>query len=167
MKTWRAALFVPSMAMALAGCWAQRNPQQTRQELFDEVQPVALETCQLERLGEANDGGYLVCGNLLGSVEAGYSYENAGGHAHHITRRGFTPVGGVSHILVLVSAIHQFDYVQHCHSSGYSASLRELLPAASRIQQMSYGKSSLSFVRMACYKAAYDDNIRSKGDNLG
>jgi hypothetical protein len=97
-KTWRAALFVPSMALALAGCWAQRNPQQTRQELFDEVQPVALETCQLERLGEAHDGGYLVCGNLLGSVEAGYSYGISGydGWGCEISRR-------------LRFAVHQYD----------------------------------------------------------
>jgi hypothetical protein len=45
-----------------------------RQELFDMLQPVALANCQLERFGEANDGGYLMCANLLGGVQAGYSY---------------------------------------------------------------------------------------------
>ena len=45
-----------------------------RRELFDALQPVALANCQLERFGEANDGGYLMCANLLGGVRVGYSY---------------------------------------------------------------------------------------------
>ena len=43
-----------------------------------ELRPVALVNCRMERLGEINDGGYLVCGNLLGSVKAGYSYGISG-----------------------------------------------------------------------------------------
>ena len=46
-------------------------PQQ-RQALFDLLQPVALSNCRLERFGEAHDGGYLMCGNLLEDVESGY-----------------------------------------------------------------------------------------------
>lgn len=46
--------------------------------LFEMLQPVALANCQLERFGEANDGGYLMCGNLLGQVQSGYSYGIAG-----------------------------------------------------------------------------------------
>lgn len=49
-----------------------------RQALFDLLQPVALANCQLERFGEANDGGYLMCANLLGGVQAGYSYGISG-----------------------------------------------------------------------------------------
>lgn len=45
-----------------------------RQLLFDMLQPVALTNCQLARFGEANDGGYLMCANLLDGVQAGYSY---------------------------------------------------------------------------------------------
>ena len=43
-----------------------------------ELRPVALVNCRMERLGEINDGGYLVCGNLLDSVKAGYSYGISG-----------------------------------------------------------------------------------------
>jgi hypothetical protein len=49
-----------------------------RQSLFEALQPVALTNCRLERFGEANDGGYLMCGNLLGQVQSGYSYGIAG-----------------------------------------------------------------------------------------
>ena len=42
-----------------------------RQALFDLLRPVALSNCKLERFGETNDGGYLMCGNLLDSVEVG------------------------------------------------------------------------------------------------
>jgi hypothetical protein len=45
---------------------------------FTELQPVELSDCRFERFGERNDGGYLMCGNLLGSVKAGYSYGIAG-----------------------------------------------------------------------------------------
>lgn len=37
-----------------------------RESLFAMLQPVALTNCQLERFGERHDGGYLMCGNLLG-----------------------------------------------------------------------------------------------------
>ena len=49
-----------------------------RQALFDLLQPVRLANCELERFGEAHDGGYLLCANLLGSVQAGYSYGISG-----------------------------------------------------------------------------------------
>ena len=49
-----------------------------RQRLFAELTPVALKTCQLERFGEPNDGGYLMCGNLLGDAKVAYSYGISG-----------------------------------------------------------------------------------------
>jgi hypothetical protein len=51
---------------------------QQRQALFDMLQPVALTNCRLERFGERHDGGYLMCGNLLGGVQSGYSYGISG-----------------------------------------------------------------------------------------
>jgi hypothetical protein len=49
-----------------------------RQTLFTLLKPVALSNCTLERFGEPHDGGYLLCANLLDSVEAGYSYGISG-----------------------------------------------------------------------------------------
>lgn len=49
-----------------------------RAALFAELQPVALTNCQLERFGEANDGGYLMCANLLDGAQAAYSYGISG-----------------------------------------------------------------------------------------
>ena len=49
-----------------------------RQALFEMLRPVALANCDLARFGEANDGGYLMCGNLLRDVRSGYSYGIAG-----------------------------------------------------------------------------------------
>lgn len=46
--------------------------------LFDMLQPVTITNCELERFGERNDGGYLMCGNLLGEVQAAYSYGISG-----------------------------------------------------------------------------------------
>jgi hypothetical protein len=56
---------------------ADRDPR-IRQTIFDLVQPVALSNCRLERFGEAHDGGYLICANLLADVSAGYSYGISG-----------------------------------------------------------------------------------------
>jgi hypothetical protein len=44
-----------------------------RDQIYAELQPVRLTGCTLTRMGEAHDGGYLMCGNLL-DVQAGYSY---------------------------------------------------------------------------------------------
>jgi hypothetical protein len=56
-------------------------PAQTieiRRLLLDEIQPVKLSNCELQRFGEANDGGYLLCGNLLTGVRSAYSYGISG-----------------------------------------------------------------------------------------
>jgi hypothetical protein len=62
---------------SLAGLPLRRTPpsaRQVRQALFEELQPVVLKNCTLERFGGANDGGYLMCANLLGDIRSGYSY---------------------------------------------------------------------------------------------
>jgi hypothetical protein len=56
-----------------------RSPNdRLRQSLFAELQPVALTNCDIKRFGEVNDGGYLLCGNLLNDVQSGYSYGISG-----------------------------------------------------------------------------------------
>ena len=47
--------------------------RETRQALLDELRPVTLANCSFKRFGSKNDGGYIMCENLVG-VEAGYSY---------------------------------------------------------------------------------------------
>jgi hypothetical protein len=47
--------------------------QAIRDQIYADLQPVRLAGCTLERIGEKNDGGYVMCGNLLES-EVGYSY---------------------------------------------------------------------------------------------
>ena len=48
--------------------------RQLRQQLLNEVWPIVLSNCTLQRYGSANDGGYLMCGNLLGNIQSAYSY---------------------------------------------------------------------------------------------
>jgi hypothetical protein len=48
------------------------------QFMFRELQPVKLANCELKRFGEQHDGGYLLCANLLASVQSGYSYGISG-----------------------------------------------------------------------------------------
>jgi hypothetical protein len=69
-----------------AGTWiaryrfmsAKTATVEQRRQLFEMLQPVALANCSLERFGEPHDGGYLMCGNLLGEVGVGYSYGISG-----------------------------------------------------------------------------------------
>ena len=83
---WLAAFFVGSLGLALllpvlrptAADRIRKSDPKIRQALFDLVQPVALSNCRLERFGEAHDGGYLMCANLLDGVTAGYSYGISG-----------------------------------------------------------------------------------------
>jgi len=52
--------------------------RQARAALLAELQPVKLRNCELARFGEKNDGGYLLCANLLKDVESAYSYGISG-----------------------------------------------------------------------------------------
>jgi hypothetical protein len=67
-------------ALAVAGLAAspvlrpKPTARQIRHTLLKELQPVALRNCTLARFGGPNDGGYLMCGNLLDGIESGYSY---------------------------------------------------------------------------------------------
>ena len=45
-----------------------------REAILAELQPVTLKNCTLKRFGSANDGGYLMCDNLIEPVNAAYSY---------------------------------------------------------------------------------------------
>ena len=65
---------VPSAATGIATPPGIQEPERTRSLLLRELQPVRLSNCTLERFGEAADGGYLMCGNLLRYSQVAYSY---------------------------------------------------------------------------------------------
>jgi hypothetical protein len=85
---WIGALVVVVAAALTATVLFRRTPtapsaprtraEIARSELFAEIQPVRLANCELQRFGEAYDGGYPLCANLLGRVKAGYSYGISG-----------------------------------------------------------------------------------------
>lgn len=45
-----------------------------REAILAELQPVVLKNCTLKRFGSANDGGYLMCENLIEPLDSAYSY---------------------------------------------------------------------------------------------
>jgi hypothetical protein len=55
---------------------AMRNAtnRKLRERILAELQPVALKNCTFKRFGSANDGGYLMCENLIEPIDAAYSY---------------------------------------------------------------------------------------------
>jgi hypothetical protein len=96
---WAGAAFV-AMVLIVAVTLVSRRPPRSvvaprsraetiRAELFSEIQPVRITNCELRRFGEAHDGGYPLCTNLLGHVKAGYSYGISGydGWGCEVSRR--------------------------------------------------------------------------------
>jgi hypothetical protein len=77
-----AAVFIARVLRSPARLRGTASPlstaEETRRSLFAEIQPVKVSNCELKRFGEAHDGGYLLCANLLGNVQAAYSYGISG-----------------------------------------------------------------------------------------
>ena len=74
---WAGVFIFVAAVMALAAVprhYATPTARQIRQRLLHELQPVVLQNCTLERIGSTYDGGYLMCGNLLGRIQSAYSY---------------------------------------------------------------------------------------------
>jgi hypothetical protein len=61
------------IAIVAAGIEYWRT-RQIREALYDALAPVRVTNCELQRFGNANDGGYLMCGNLMAPAQAAYSY---------------------------------------------------------------------------------------------
>jgi len=74
----RTALAIVAFAAAAAVLVGARvhdaAGRKLREAILAELQPVALKNCTLKRFGSANDGGYLMCENLIEPVDAAYSY---------------------------------------------------------------------------------------------
>src|SRR5881397_941565 len=74
----RVTLLIIALAAAAAiviGALGRRAAgRELRNAILAELQPVALKNCTLKRFGSANDGGYLMCENLVEPLDAGYSY---------------------------------------------------------------------------------------------
>jgi len=73
-QAWPATVILFVVGMISWNVWNQRQDRAVRHALWVELQPVSVAGCDLRRFGEGHDGGYLVCGNWLNAVAAGYSY---------------------------------------------------------------------------------------------
>ena len=68
------------VVLALAGALLvgdlirETRRRRLRETILAELQSVALKNCTLKRFGSANDGGYLMCENLIEPIDAAYSY---------------------------------------------------------------------------------------------
>jgi hypothetical protein len=61
-------------AFTISGLTRRAAGRRLREAILAELQPVVLKNCRFERFGSANDGGYLMCQNLIEPIDAGYSY---------------------------------------------------------------------------------------------
>ena len=62
------------LAASYSPQWKAARARAVRVALFEELKPVALKNCTLKRYGGANDGGYLMCENLIQGIQTAYSY---------------------------------------------------------------------------------------------
>src|SRR5947208_9501855 len=67
-------LFAGAAAVVISDLAHHAAGRKLRETILAELQPVALKNCTLKRFGSANDGGYLMCENLIEPLDAGYSY---------------------------------------------------------------------------------------------
>jgi hypothetical protein len=68
-----AATIIVALVILAGAAWLI-NSMRVRFAILAELEPVALANCTLERVGSANDGGYLMCENLPTAIDAAYSY---------------------------------------------------------------------------------------------
>ena len=66
--------FVAAAAVLVGARVHDAAGRELRETILAELQPVALKNCTLKRFGSANDGGYLMCQNLIEPIDAAYSY---------------------------------------------------------------------------------------------
>ena len=74
----RIALTIIALAavivVVIGGLARRAAERKLREAILAELQPVVLKNCTFERFGSANDGGYLMCQNLIEPLDAAYSY---------------------------------------------------------------------------------------------
>jgi hypothetical protein len=66
--------FAAAAALAIGDVMHRVAARRVREAILAELQPVVLKNCTLKRFGSANDGGYLMCENLIEPLDAAYSY---------------------------------------------------------------------------------------------
>lgn len=69
-----AIALVAAAAIAIGDVAHRAASRKLREAIFAELQPIALKNCTLKRFGSANDGGYLMCENLIEPLDGAYSY---------------------------------------------------------------------------------------------
>src|SRR4051794_11369804 len=74
----RITIVIIAVATAIAAATVERKRQaesrKLREAILAELRPVALTNCTFKRFGSANDGGYLMCENLIEPQDSVYSY---------------------------------------------------------------------------------------------
>src|SRR5215470_3143085 len=63
-----------AVGLLIAGIRRSAARRKLREAILAELQSVTLKNCTLKRFGSANDGGYLMCENLIEPLDSAYSY---------------------------------------------------------------------------------------------
>src|SRR5207247_10107804 len=63
-------VLVAAVAVVIGDFVRSAAARRLGEAILAELQPVALKNCALKRFGSANDGGYLMCENLIEPLDA-------------------------------------------------------------------------------------------------
>ncbi len=66
--------FAAVAAFAISDIARRAAARKLREQILAELQAMTLKNCTLKRFGSANDGGYLMCENLIEPLDGAYSY---------------------------------------------------------------------------------------------
>jgi len=67
-------LFAGAATIVIGDIARRSAARKLREAILAELQPASLKNCTFKRFGSANDGGYLMCENLIEPLDAAYSY---------------------------------------------------------------------------------------------
>jgi hypothetical protein len=67
-------LFTGAVIIVIGALVRHAAGRKVREAILAELQPVALKNCTFKRFGSANDGGYIMCENLIEPLDVAYSY---------------------------------------------------------------------------------------------
>jgi hypothetical protein len=68
------AVLAAAAVVLVAALEPEDDARKLRETILAELQPVMLKNCTFKRFGSANDGGYLMCENLIEPIDVAYSY---------------------------------------------------------------------------------------------
>ena len=113
--------FAAAATIAIGDVVRRSAARKLHEAILAELQPVVLKNCTLKRFGSANDGGYLMCENLIEPLDAAYLVRRW--QQRRLGMRAIAPVSrpGASVPTVLILPGQPATAARSCFTTNVSA----------------------------------------------